>query len=47
LRSGLADRTVVLVTHNLADIRPEDDLLDLSQPEVPGAVQRPSMVPAS
>lgn len=47
LRSGLADRTVVLVTHNLADIRPEDDLLDLAQPEFPGAVQRPGMVPAS
>ena len=29
LRSGLADRTVVLVTHNLADIGPEDSLLHL------------------
>lgn len=47
LRSGLADRTVVLVTHNLADIRPEDDLLELARPEVPGAVQLPGMVPAS
>ena len=47
LRSGLSDRTVVLVTHNLADIRPEDDLLELSRPGVPGAAQRPGMVPAS
>lgn len=47
LRSGLADRTVVLVTHNVADIRPEDDLLDLSRPGVPGAAHRPGMVPAS
>jgi ATP-binding cassette subfamily C protein CydCD len=47
LRSGLADRTVVLVTHNLADIRPEDDLLDLARPAVPGALQRPGRVPAS
>jgi ATP-binding cassette subfamily C protein CydCD len=47
LRSGLSDRTVVLVTHNLADIRPEDDLLELSRPGVPGAAQRLGMVPAS
>nr|WP_066285696.1 thiol reductant ABC exporter subunit CydD [Arthrobacter sp. B6] len=47
LRSGLADRTVVLVTHNLADVHPMDDLLDLARPEVPGAVQRPRLVPAS
>ena len=30
LRTGLADRTVVLVTHNPADVRPEDDVLDLA-----------------
>jgi ATP-binding cassette subfamily C protein CydCD len=56
LRSGLADRTVVLVTHNVADIRPEDELLELSRPGlspgltrpgIPGAAQRPGMVPAS
>jgi ATP-binding cassette subfamily C protein CydCD len=57
LRSGLSDRTVVLVTHNAADISPEDDLLELSRPElsrtglsrtgVPGAPQRTGMVPAS
>jgi ATP-binding cassette subfamily C protein CydCD len=47
LRSGLSDRTVVLVTHNVADIRPEDHLLELSRPGVPGAAQRPGMVPAS
>jgi len=47
LRSGLADRTVVLVTHNVADIRPEDDLLDLSRPGVSGAAHHPGMVPAS
>ncbi|MFP3462887.1 thiol reductant ABC exporter subunit CydD [Arthrobacter globiformis] len=32
LRAGLASRTVVLVTHNPADISPDDALLDL-QPE--------------
>ena len=47
LRSGLSDRTVVLVTHNVADISPADDLLDLSRPGVPGGAQRPGMVPAS
>ena len=57
LRSGLSDRTVVLVTHNVADISPEDDLLELSQPEFsrpelsrpgdPGAAQPAGMVPAS
>jgi ATP-binding cassette subfamily C protein CydCD len=47
LRSGLSDRTVVLVTHNVADIRPEDDLLELSRPGVPGAAQRRGMVPTS
>ncbi|WP_426225697.1 thiol reductant ABC exporter subunit CydD [Pseudarthrobacter sp. DSP2-3-2b1] len=30
LRAGLKDRTVVMVTHNPADIHPEDTLLDLS-----------------
>ncbi|WP_457966780.1 thiol reductant ABC exporter subunit CydD [Arthrobacter sp. D1-29] len=30
LRAGLKDRTVVLVTHNPADIHPEDALLDLA-----------------
>jgi ATP-binding cassette subfamily C protein CydCD len=29
LRAGLASRTVVLVTHNPADISPDDALLDL------------------
>jgi ATP-binding cassette subfamily C protein CydCD len=36
LRSGLTDRTVVLVTHNMADIRREDDLLELSPPAFRG-----------
>jgi ATP-binding cassette subfamily C protein CydCD len=30
LRAGLRDRTVVMVTHNPADIHPDDTLLDLS-----------------
>ena len=47
LRSGLADRTVVLVTHNLADIHPDDDLLELSRPRVQDAEQHAGMVPAS
>lgn len=47
LRSGLSDRTVVLVTHNLSDIHPEDGLLELSQQEVPDAARHPVMVPAS
>lgn len=52
LRAGLSDRTVVLVTHNVADISAEDALLELSRPElslsgVPSAAQRPGMVPAS
>ena len=46
LRAGLADRTVVLVTHNLADIRPEDDLLELSRLRVQDAEQHAGMVPA-
>ncbi|TAP42675.1 thiol reductant ABC exporter subunit CydD [Arthrobacter sp. S39] len=46
LRSGLADRTVVLVTHNLADIHPEDDLLELSRLRVQDAEQHAGMVPA-
>lgn len=32
LRTGLQDRTVVMVTHNPADIHPDDTLLDLSAP---------------
>ncbi len=31
LRRGLAGRTVVLVTHNPEDIRPEDGRLDLDR----------------
>jgi ATP-binding cassette subfamily C protein CydCD len=30
LRAGLKDRTVVMVTHNPADIHPADTVLDLS-----------------
>jgi len=30
LRAGLKDRTVVMVTHNPADIQPDDALLELS-----------------
>jgi ATP-binding cassette subfamily C protein CydCD len=36
LRAGLEDRTVVMVTHNPADIHPEDTLLDLSVASRPG-----------
>jgi ATP-binding cassette subfamily C protein CydCD len=36
LRAGLKDRTVVMVTHNPADIHPEDTLLDLSVASRPG-----------
>ncbi len=37
LRAGLKDRTVVMVTHNPADIGPADTLLDLSAPSRSGA----------
>ena len=37
LRAGLKDRTVVMVTHNPADIRPADTLLDLSAASLTGA----------
>ncbi|MDE8668321.1 thiol reductant ABC exporter subunit CydD [Pseudarthrobacter sp. H3Y2-7] len=37
LRAGLQDRTVVMVTHNPAEIRPGDTLLDLSAASVTGA----------
>ncbi|WP_258229374.1 ATP-binding cassette domain-containing protein, partial [Arthrobacter sp. HMWF013] len=36
LRAGLKDRTVVMVTHNPADVHPEDTLLDLSVASRPG-----------
>ena len=44
LRAGLRDRTVVMVTHNPADIRPADTVLDLSaasQAGVAGSVRVP------
>jgi ATP-binding cassette subfamily C protein CydCD len=41
LRAGLRDRTVVMVTHNPADIHPADGLLDLSAPTLTGAAERP------
>jgi ATP-binding cassette subfamily C protein CydCD len=37
LRAGLQDRTVVMVTHNPADIQPGDTLLDLSAASLTGA----------
>lgn len=37
LRAGLKDRTVVMVTHNPADINPADTLLDLSPASLTGA----------
>ncbi len=37
LRAGLKDRTVVMVTHNPADIDPADTLLDLSAASLTGA----------
>jgi ATP-binding cassette subfamily C protein CydCD len=37
LRVGLKDRTVVMVTHNPADIHPDDTLLDLSAASLTGA----------
>lgn len=37
LRAGLRDRTVVMVTHNPADIHPADTLLDLSAASLTGA----------
>ena len=36
LREGLKDRTVVMVTHNPADIHPADTLLDLSAASLTG-----------
>ena len=43
LRAGLSSRTVVLVTHNPADISPHDALLALGgegQPDVAGVMAR-------
>ncbi|QHK18847.1 thiol reductant ABC exporter subunit CydD [Pseudarthrobacter psychrotolerans] len=37
LRAGLKDRTVVMVTHNPADIRPDDARLELSSASLTGA----------
>jgi ATP-binding cassette subfamily C protein CydCD len=37
LRAGLRDRTVVMVTHNPADIHPADTVLDLSAASLTGA----------
>ncbi len=42
LRAGLADRTVVMVTHNPADIGPEDGLLELPALELP-ALELPAL----
>lgn len=39
LRAGLTDRTVVMVTHNPADIHPADTLLDLSVASRPGGAE--------
>ncbi|MET3935073.1 thiol reductant ABC exporter subunit CydD [Arthrobacter sp. OAP107] len=41
LRAGLASRTVVLVTHNPADISPDDTILDL------GPEHRPEQLPVA
>ncbi|BAS08560.1 hypothetical protein AHiyo4_19820 [Arthrobacter sp. Hiyo4] len=36
LRAGLKDRTVVMVTHNPADIQPDDARLELSAVSLTG-----------
>jgi ATP-binding cassette subfamily C protein CydCD len=43
LRAGLKDRTVVMVTHNPADLHPDDILLDLSAAPPTGGTNDPRL----
>ena len=45
LRSGLRDRTVVLVTHNPEDISPDDSRLDLDRAPRPATEPTPESTP--